>query len=68
MMSKRKYSRSSLAGALRSGGIGPGDTVLVHLDLAALGEAEGAPTAARNAVARDDSRHPDLENNGLYRS
>src|SRR5512140_1736521 len=53
-MSKLTYSRSSLAAALRSGGIGPGDTVLVHLDVAALGDAEGAPTAAtRNALVRE---------------
>ena len=53
-MSKLTYSRSSLATALRSGGIGSGDTVLVHLDLAALGEAEGAPTpAGRNALVRE---------------
>lgn len=53
-MSKLKYSRSSLAAALRSGGIGSGDTVLVHLDLAALGDAEGAPTtASRNALVRE---------------
>ena len=53
-MSTLRYSRSSLAAALRSGGIGSGDTVLVHLDLAALGDAEGAPTPeSRNALVRD---------------
>ena len=53
-MSKLNFSRSSLVSALRSGGIGPGDTVLVHLDLAALGEAEGASSpASRNALVRE---------------
>ena len=53
-MSKLSYSRSSFDDALRQAGVRPGDTLFVHVDLAALGDAEGATAAAaRNALVRE---------------